>query len=174
MNSLSYSDKYVRYPRKKKARTGVLCSNKGPQKSVYKHHGNQRYFVLCKKSGMPEQKYMLHISEDCMGQRTNQTIKDEMGILVGSRDDTLKQYHKSDNKWKKELKYHRKQNKILYSITKKSGSRCETSNIKKIRAKFSRKSWDSNIDSSSDDLDSDSSMAIYSRGDKYRWPAIRK
>ena len=44
---------------------------------------------------------------------------------------------------------------MLYSIAKKSGLRHETKNIKKIREKASKKG----SDSSSDDLDSDSSLA---------------
>ena len=38
---------------------------------------------------------MLHISEDCTGVRTNRTIKYGMGLSVGNRDDTVKQYKKS-------------------------------------------------------------------------------
>ena len=41
--SLSDSAGSVRILRKKKARTGILRSNKGPQKKVHKHHGTQRY-----------------------------------------------------------------------------------------------------------------------------------
>ena len=84
--------------------------------------------------------------------RTNRTIKDGMVGSVGSRNVTLKQYKKSENKCKKELKSLKKQNKILYSITKKSVSRRE---IKKIREKSSNKG----SDSSSDDSDFNSSLA---------------
>ena len=52
----------VRVPRKKEATTGVLYSN--PNRKAPKHHGSHRHYVLCKKSGMPEQKYMPHSSED--------------------------------------------------------------------------------------------------------------
>ena len=90
---------------------------------------------------------------------TNRTIKDGMGGSVGSRTDTVKQYKKSENKWKKDLKYLNNQNKMLYSIAKKSGSHREIKNIKNIRAKASKE--DSN--SSSDDSDSDSSLSRYSR-----------
>ena len=44
-SSISCSNKYVRMPRNKKARTGVFCSNK-LQKNAHKHHGTQRYCVL--------------------------------------------------------------------------------------------------------------------------------
>ena len=37
----------------------------------------------------------------------------------------MKQYKKSENKWKKELKDLKNQNKTLYKISKKSGSRRE-------------------------------------------------
>ena len=52
---------------------------------------------------------------------------------VGSRADTVKQYKKSENKWKKELKALKNQNKMLYSIVKNSGSRIEIINIDKIQ-----------------------------------------
>ena len=66
----------------------------------------------------------------------------------------MKQYKKSE-KWKKDLKALKKQNKMLYRIPKKSGLRCETKNIKNIRAKASKKG----SDSSSDDSESDSLLA---------------
>ena len=56
-SSFSDSSDSERISRKKKARTGVLRSNK-PWKKAHKHHSIQRYCVLCKKEGMPEQKYM--------------------------------------------------------------------------------------------------------------------
>ena len=73
---------------------------------------------------MPEQKYMPYISEDCAGIFTNRTIKDGIGGSVVSRADTVKQYKKSEKIWKKYLKSLRNQNKMLYTIAKKSGSRC--------------------------------------------------
>ena len=84
--SLSDSNEYVRIPRKKKSRTGVLRSNKYPNKA-HNHHGIQRYFVLCKKARIPERKYMLHIAEECTGMRTNRILKYGMGGSVGSRTD---------------------------------------------------------------------------------------
>ena len=153
-SSLSDTDESVRIPRKKKARTDVLRSNKSPKKA-HKHHGTQRYCALCKKAGMPERKYILHSAEYCTGMRTNRTIKDGMGGYVRSRTDTVKQYKKSENKWKKGLKALKKQNKMLYSIANKSDLRCEIKKIKKIRGKASKKG----SDSSSDYLDSDSWLA---------------
>ena len=78
---------------------------------------------------------------------------------MGSMYDTLKQYKNSENKWKKDLKALNNKNKILYSIANKYGLRRELKNINKIRAKSSKKICDSSIDSSSDDLDSDSALA---------------
>ena len=48
----------VRIPRKKKARTDVLSSNKGPHNKAPKHQSTQSYRVLCKKSGMPDRNYI--------------------------------------------------------------------------------------------------------------------
>ena len=76
---MSDSNYSVRIPRKKKERTGILLSNKGPQKKAHTHHGTQHYCALFKKSGMPEQNYRSHSAEDCMGMRANWTIKDGMG-----------------------------------------------------------------------------------------------
>ena len=82
---------------------------------------------------MPEQKYMSYSAKDCTGMRTNRTIKDGMGGYMGSRADTVKQYKKSEKKWKKELKCINKQKNMLYIIAKKAGSRREIKKIKKIR-----------------------------------------
>ena len=93
--SISDSDKSVRIQRNKKAKTGVLRSNKYP-KNAHSHHVIQRYCALFKKAEMTEPKYMLHIAEDCTGVRTNQSIKDGMGGPVGSRSNAVKQYKKSE------------------------------------------------------------------------------
>ena len=75
--SCSDNDRSVSIPRKKKARTGFLCNNKGPDNKAPKHHCNQQHCVLCTKSGMPERKYMFHSAEDYYGKRSIQkTIKD--------------------------------------------------------------------------------------------------
>ena len=95
--SLSDRDDLARIPRKKKARTGVLRSNR-PQKKAHKHHGIQRYCVLFKKPEIPEQNYMSHSAEDCTGVRTNRTIKYRMGGSVVIRTGTVKRYKKSENK----------------------------------------------------------------------------
>ena len=72
---------------------------------------------------MPGRKYMSHSSEDWFGKRSVQnSIK---GGLVGtmvSRADAVKQYKKSEHKWRKELNALRKKNKMLYIISKNSSS----------------------------------------------------
>ena len=104
---------------------------------------------------MYESKNMLHSANDYTDMCTKFSIKDRLGGPMGSRTDAVKQYHKYEKKWKKDLKALKKQNKIIYSIAKKSGSRHDIKKIKNIRAKYSKKT----SDSSSDDLDSDSSLA---------------
>ena len=79
---------------------------------------------------------MLHSAKDCTGMSTNWTIKDGIGGYMGSRADTVKQYKKSENKRKKEMKYIKKQNNMIYSIANTSGSRRETKKIKNIWEKL--------------------------------------
>ena len=79
---------------------------------------------------MPEQKYMSYRSEDCFGNSYNHnSIKDGLGGDIGSMPKAMKQYNKSENKRKKYLKDLKKQNKTIYRISKKSGSRRELKNI---------------------------------------------
>ena len=84
---------------------------------------------------MPEKKYMLHSEEDFTGMLTNQNIKDGMVGYMVSRDDTVKQYKKYENKQKTKLKALKKKNNMLYRITKHSGLRHEIIKINKIQAK---------------------------------------
>ena len=76
-----------------------------------------------------------------------------------SMAESVKQYKRSKSKRKTEIKSLKKQNKILYIITNKSGSRREIKNIKKIRAKDSKKRRDDRINSSSDNSDSNSYLS---------------
>ena len=93
---------------------------------------------------------MSYRSEDYFGKRYEQkSIKDGLGVPLGSRSDDVKHYMNSENKWKKEVKDLKKQNKIIYIFSKKFCSRLELENIKKIRAKASKKRGDSIINSSS-------------------------
>ena len=76
---------------------------------------------------------MTHSTKDCTGMRTKHSIKDGMGGPVGSRNHDVQQHKKYENKWKKELKVLKKQNKMLYIIAKKSGSLREIQKIDNIR-----------------------------------------
>ena len=73
---------------------------------------------------------------------------------------------RSLEKWKKEPKALKKQDKILYSIYKKPGSRSEIENTKKIIPKANNKS----SNSSSGDLEYDSLLASNSSWETYRYP----
>ena len=150
----------VRIPRKKKARTGVLCSNKGTHNKAPKHHSTQRLGVFCNKAGIPEQKYMLYNSGDCFGKHTNhKTIKYGLGIPIGSRYEAVKQYNKYRSKRRKEIKAPKNQNKMLFRITKKSGSCHELKKTKNIREMDSKKRCDSSSEFSGAESDSDSSLS---------------
>ena len=78
-------------------------------------------------------------------------------MLIRAED--VKQYKKSEINCKKELKSLKKQNKMLLSISKNSGSRRELKKIKKIRAKASNNCYNSISDSSGEELNSDSSLS---------------
>ena len=58
--SLSDSNEPMRIPRRRKAKTGVLNYHKPPIMRHDRHHGAQRYCVLCNMAGMPERKYASH------------------------------------------------------------------------------------------------------------------
>ena len=73
-------------------------------------------------------------------------------------------------KWKKEVKDLKNQNKMLYSIAKKSGSRHKIKKIKNIRAEASNKT----SFSSSEDRDSDYSLARNISCYKHRLTVGRK
>ena len=91
-----------------------------------------------------------------------------------SRAEAVKQYKKSKIKLKKELKDIKKLKNVLFSIAKKSGSRRDIKKIKKIDAKSSRKRCNSSSNSSSDELDSNSSLSSDSEWDTYRRSYGRK
>ena len=68
------------------------------------HHGIQLYFALFKKAGMPDRKYMSHISENCFGKRSDQkSINKGLGVYLGNRADTINHYKKSGQNFRKEL-----------------------------------------------------------------------
>ena len=74
---------------------------------------------------------------------------------MGSRIYAVKQYNKSENKCKKELKALKNKKSILYSIANKPGSYHDIKKFNKTRGKDSNKT----SNSSSDDSDSDSLLA---------------
>ena len=82
---------------------------------------------------MPERKYRLHVSENYFGKRSDQkSVKEGLGEILGNRYTAVNQYQKYENKWRRELKSLKKYNKILFSMAKRLGSRCELKNIKNI------------------------------------------
>ena len=100
------------------------------------------------------------VLRNVLSKRSNQkTTKVGLGGPMGSRDEAMKQYKKSGSKWKKELADLKKQNKMLYSIAKKSGSSREVKKIKKIRNKASKRRCDDSRNSSSDKSDSNYSLS---------------
>ena len=107
----------------------------------------------------PEQNYMLHSSEKLFGKCPNQqSINEVLGGALVNRANSVNRYRKSEKKLKRDLKALKKKNKILYSISKKSGSCRELKNIKDIRFKYSKKRSYSSSDSSSSGSNSDSSL----------------
>ena len=128
----------MRVPHKKKDSTDVYFKQKGENNP--KHQGAQRYCIIFKKSGMPEHEHIPHRSEDCFGKRSDQkSIKDGLEIPMVIMAEDMKQYNKSEHKWKKDLKARRKKNKMFYSIANKYGFLRELKKIKKIKAKSSKK-----------------------------------
>ena len=93
-----------------------------------------RYCVLLKKAIIPEHKYTSHSTKYFTGLRNKFSIKDGIGGPIGIRTHDLQQHKKYKNKWRKELKSLKKQNKMLYIIAKKSGSLREINKINNIRA----------------------------------------
>ena len=109
---------------------------------------------------MPKQKYMSHRTGDFFGNHSNhKSVKYGLVIHLGNKYEAVKQFKKSKNKWKKELKALKKQNKIMYSISKKSGLRHKLNNIKNIKAKASKKHSNYSSEPSRDELDSDPSLS---------------
>ena len=61
---------------------------------------------MCKKSVMPEYKYKLHISSKTFRKLSYQdSIKEGLLGILGNSSTAVKQYQKSKNIWKRELKY---------------------------------------------------------------------
>ena len=54
-----------------------------------------------------------------------ESIKEGSGGSLGNRSTSVKQYRKSENKCKRDLKALKKQNKMIFSISKRLGSHRE-------------------------------------------------
>ena len=74
---------------------------------------------------------------------------------MGSRSEAVTWYKKFENKQGKCLKSLKKQDKTIYRIFKKTGSRREMKMIKNIKAKAYKKRCGDNINSSRDESYSD-------------------
>ena len=97
-----------------------------------------------------------------------------MGGSLGNRDDTINDYKKYEHKCNKDMKYLKKQNKMLYRISMKSDSHCELKNINKIKAKASKKRGYYSSNSYSSDSDSDSFLSSDSEWEEERQPTELK
>ena len=103
---------------------------------------------------------MSHRAEDCFGKRSEQnSIRCGLRGHLGSRSKVVKQYKKSQNKWKKDLKALNEKNKKVYSIFKKFGSCRELKKIKKIKSEAYKKLCNSIIDFSINEKYYDSSLS---------------
>ena len=60
----SDSNASSKVPCKNKSKTCVLPAHKKQGNKTPKNKVSKRYCVMCKKSGMPESKYKLHMSEN--------------------------------------------------------------------------------------------------------------
>ena len=89
---------------------------------------------------MPERKYKYHISGNLFGKRSNQAyFRDELvGTLCNSYD-VVKHYQKTEKNWKRELKYLKKQKKMLYIMENNYGARSDLKKINKLNNKASKK-----------------------------------
>ena len=67
----------------------LTANSKGGK--MTKHHGAHLYCVLYKNTGMPDRKYMSHISDNCFGKRSDQhSIKYGLGGALVNRSDAVK------------------------------------------------------------------------------------
>ena len=127
-------------PRKKKASTGVLSNHNHRGNNPSKNNGAHSYCLLCKKNWMTASKWKLHSSKNCFENfPTRHLSKKGLGGTLGNWAAAVKQYHKSENKCKREVKPIKKYNKMIFSMAKWSGSCHELKKIKKIHAKASNK-----------------------------------
>ena len=132
------SNELIRVPRKKRGRTGIIPNRKQQRKKTPKHNRNQCYCIIFKKAGIPDQNYILHSSYFFYKRSDQHSFKDWLGGYLGNRADSVKKYKNSEQKWKKDLKSLKNQNKMLYIIAKESGSYRALKRIKKILSKASQ------------------------------------
>ena len=96
--------------------------------------------MLCKKTVIPKKKYKSYSSKNCFGKISDQElVKDGLVGSLGNRADAVKYYHKTEKKWKQELKSLKNQKKIIFIMANKSVSRREIKKIKKIKTNSYRK-----------------------------------
>ena len=85
------SNESIRVLCKKRYINGVTTNRKQQGGKMPKHHGAHLYCVLYKNTGMPDRKYMSHISDNCFGKRSDQhSIKDGLGGALVNRSDAVK------------------------------------------------------------------------------------
>ena len=126
--------------------------------------------MLYKKVGIPERKYKSHSSENYFGKGSkHKSNRNILGGSLGNRNEAVKKFQKYAKKWRRELKSLKKQNKIIFRMTKRSGSHHELKKIKNIRSKAPMNNESSNNSSSSSD--SDYSLSSEIGLDKIRHPS---
>ena len=109
--------------------------------------------MIYKKVVIPEPKYKSHRSENCFGRTYDQeSIKEGLGRSLGNRNYVVKKLQKSKNKWKRELRSLKKQDKILYSTAKRSRICRDMKKTKKIYTKAPNQKYSSNRSISSSDF----------------------
>ena len=73
---------------------------------------------------MPESKCKLHSTKNCFGKIDDQaSIKDGLGEKLCNRSDVVNQYQKYENKWRMELKYLKRKNRMIFNMDFHSSSR---------------------------------------------------
>ena len=95
-------NKSIRVLNKKRGSNGVITDHKQQGGNMPNHNSAQRYLILFRKAVISEQKYMSHNSGDYLAKCSyHNLIKGELGGPTGSRAEAVKQYKRSNNKWKK-------------------------------------------------------------------------
>ena len=116
-SSIYDSNESVRIPRKNKSKTGVLRYNTSSKRVRSRHHGIQRYFVLCKNSGMPDCNYMSYSTKDFTCVCTNRSIKDGLVRPMRIRTDSVKHYKRSEKNGGRSLNLSRSRTRCYIALT---------------------------------------------------------